>query len=560
MDLEAPSTRSLDGQTEEGKEDNARRSAHLDLNLAVTKDEPDVDGYDSQAEKAAWHYRNDVDMDGSEQQEMASISHRQRSMSRSPSPRPSTSSVGGRFAAMEQRQAKISANEQFDTPGRNSDPPLRQGSPSSGRSPSPPKERSPAPARVNSASPSPPRHHRKTGSQSPISKKEILPSSGGTRQMSSSPGRHGLAPYGEDPKLSTSPARLTSPSRGRKFQSFPSPANYRTSYPSRVRQESISPLRSSSPARSCQRSPSPMKQGSPLSRTGGSFPSARHISSPMRHASPQHVKERLPAPRRYSPENMKRDEFFSPRRHSPQGVRQRDISSSPRRCPYQDLKLRDKSPVPRNYSPRDVKQRNRSPLRHASSPRYRSPPPKKRYSPQGIQHRRGRSPSPSPVKQRDGYGGSGRGYRNRSRSRSPPQDYYRISPPPRDYYQRSPRRRYSPRRTPPRECRSRHRSPRRRPWSPPPNRNTGLGKPGKNLFIAGFSFLTTERHLEKKFSRFGRVTDVRIVRDKRTGDSRGFGFLSLERDEDADAAIQALDQTEWNGRIVLVEKSKTTAR
>ena len=44
----------------------------------------------------------------------------------------------------------------------------------------------------------------------------------------------------------------------------------------------------------------------------------------------------------------------------------------------------------------------------------------------------------------------------------------------------------------------------------------------------------------------------------RSGESRGFGFLSLERDEDADAAIRAVDQTEWNGRIVLVEKSKTS--
>lgn len=43
----------------------------------------------------------------------------------------------------------------------------------------------------------------------------------------------------------------------------------------------------------------------------------------------------------------------------------------------------------------------------------------------------------------------------------------------------------------------------------------------------------------------------------RSGDSRGFGFLSLERDEDADAAIRAMDETEWNGRIILVEKSKS---
>eukprot|EP01018_Ginkgo_biloba_P037893 Gb_39218 [translate_table: standard] len=76
----------------------------------------------------------------------------------------------------------------------------------------------------------------------------------------------------------------------------------------------------------------------------------------------------------------------------------------------------------------------------------------------------------------------------------------------------------------------------------------------------GFSFDTTERELEKKFGRFGRVTDVRVVRDKRSGDSRGFGFLTLERDEDADEAIRVLDQTEWNGRIVLIEKAKTPTR
>uniref|UniRef100_A0A0E0MWC5 RRM domain-containing protein n=1 Tax=Oryza rufipogon TaxID=4529 RepID=A0A0E0MWC5_ORYRU len=66
-----------------------------------------------------------------------------------------------------------------------------------------------------------------------------------------------------------------------------------------------------------------------------------------------------------------------------------------------------------------------------------------------------------------------------------------------------------------------------------------------------FSYATTERDLEKKFSKYGRVTSARVVRDKRSGDSRGFGFLSLEKDEDADAAIRACDETEWNGRIIL---------
>lgn len=77
------------------------------------------------------------------------------------------------------------------------------------------------------------------------------------------------------------------------------------------------------------------------------------------------------------------------------------------------------------------------------------------------------------------------------------------------------RRRYSPGRRSPHGYHHRRYSPGRRPWSPPPNRKTGVGKPGKNLFVAGFSFLTTERDLERKFSRFGRVRDVRIVRNKR---------------------------------------------
>ncbi|KDP39131.1 hypothetical protein JCGZ_00888 [Jatropha curcas] len=158
-----------------------------------------------------------------------------------------------------------------------------------------------------------------------------------------------------------------------------------------------------------------------------------------------------------------------------------------------------------------------------------------------------RSVSPSPVRQRD----SSSRYKKDQHGRSPTRSQYT-----RDRY-RSSRRKYSPSQRSSPGCHSSQYSPRRKPWVPPPNRRTGLGKLGNNLFVAGFSFLTTERDLERKFSRYGRVQNVRIVRDKRSGDSRGFGFLSLERDEDADAAIRALDETEWDGRIILVEKSKS---
>ncbi|WCJ32927.1 Glycine-rich RNA-binding protein [Euphorbia peplus] len=191
------------------------------------------------------------------------------------------------------------------------------------------------------------------------------------------------------------------------------------------------------------------------------------------------------------------------------------------------------------YLPRSRPKDGSSRIRRSSSPQSHDSP--RKYG------RLRRSVSRSPVRRSDTSSRYKRDRSHRSRSRSPYKRDRGISP----------RGRHSPRRrSPPTYHSSRH-SPRSRPWAPPPNRRTGLGKPGNILFVAGFNFLTTEEDLKRKFSRFGRVRDVRIVRDKRSGDSRGFGFLSLERDEDADAAIKALDETEWNGRIILVEKSKS---
>lgn len=59
----------------------------------------------------------------------------------------------------------------------------------------------------------------------------------------------------------------------------------------------------------------------------------------------------------------------------------------------------------------------------------------------------------------------------------------------------------------------------------------------------------------RKFGRYGDVRDVRLVRGP-NGESRGFGFVDYNSEDDAKAAIRGLDQTEWNGRRLLVEVAK----
>ncbi|KAK8460520.1 hypothetical protein SEVIR_2G341800v4 [Setaria viridis] len=259
-------------------------------------------------------------------------------------------------------------------------------------------------------------------------------------------------------------------------------------------------------------------------------PSSREMSPHAQNHSPVERKRRRES--RHG-DGSPRRRSASPRRRSTPPRRR---SISPRRSSHKRRESPRRGDSPRRrHSPR----RRESP-RKRESPRRRDSPKRRRDSPR----RRDRSRSRSPSRRHDRH----RREHDRSRSRSPHR---------RDHHRRSPRR-HSPRRRSPSSS-HRHNSPRRHHWSPPANRKTGLGKPGKNLFIAGFSYATTERDLEKKFCKFGRVTSARVVRDKRTGDSRGFGFLSLEKDEDADAAIRACDETEWNGRIILVEKSKAPA-
>ncbi|KAK1374838.1 Serine/arginine-rich splicing factor SR45a [Heracleum sosnowskyi] len=80
--------------------------------------------------------------------------------------------------------------------------------------------------------------------------------------------------------------------------------------------------------------------------------------------------------------------------------------------------------------------------------------------------------------------------------------------------------------------------------------------PGNNLYIMGLSTRVTSSDLEKFFSNEGKVTDCHLVKDPQTKESRGFAFVTMATNEDADRCIKHLNRTVLEGRLVTVEKAK----
>ena len=74
-----------------------------------------------------------------------------------------------------------------------------------------------------------------------------------------------------------------------------------------------------------------------------------------------------------------------------------------------------------------------------------------------------------------------------------------------------------------------------------------------NIFVAKLNFKTKKEELEAAFAQHGQVTSCKIVRDKETGRSKGFGFVEMPNDSEANAAIAALNEKEFDGRILVVK-------
>lgn len=89
-----------------------------------------------------------------------------------------------------------------------------------------------------------------------------------------------------------------------------------------------------------------------------------------------------------------------------------------------------------------------------------------------------------------------------------------------------------------------------------PERDRTPPRRGLQLFVAGFNFIANEKDVERRFEKYGRVKEVRVVRNPHTGESRGFGFVVMTREEDADEAARDMNGRDWNGRRLLVEIAK----
>ncbi|MFT5458749.1 MAG: cold-inducible RNA-binding protein, partial [Myxococcota bacterium] len=78
----------------------------------------------------------------------------------------------------------------------------------------------------------------------------------------------------------------------------------------------------------------------------------------------------------------------------------------------------------------------------------------------------------------------------------------------------------------------------------------------KKLFVGGLAWATDDQALGDAFAAHGEVTEAKVINDRETGRSRGFGFVTFADDAAADAAIAAMDGTNLDGRSIRVNEAQ----
>jgi RNA recognition motif-containing protein len=76
------------------------------------------------------------------------------------------------------------------------------------------------------------------------------------------------------------------------------------------------------------------------------------------------------------------------------------------------------------------------------------------------------------------------------------------------------------------------------------------------IYVGNLSFQTTEQGLQELFAQYGKVDRATIVKDRETGRSRGFGFVTMGDSGEANAAVEALNGQEFDGRPLTVNEAR----
>ncbi|SFU29591.1 RNA recognition motif. (a.k.a. RRM, RBD, or RNP domain) [Pustulibacterium marinum] len=77
-----------------------------------------------------------------------------------------------------------------------------------------------------------------------------------------------------------------------------------------------------------------------------------------------------------------------------------------------------------------------------------------------------------------------------------------------------------------------------------------------NIFVGSLPYSIVEADLEEAFADYGDVTSVKIIMDRESGRSKGFGFVEMPNDDEAKKAIEELNGAEVEGRTIVVNESK----
>jgi RNA recognition motif-containing protein len=81
-----------------------------------------------------------------------------------------------------------------------------------------------------------------------------------------------------------------------------------------------------------------------------------------------------------------------------------------------------------------------------------------------------------------------------------------------------------------------------------------------NIYVSNLSFDVSETELQSLFGQFGTVTSTKLINDKFTGESRGFGFVEMSSEEEGQTAISSLNEREVGGRQISVAVARPKER